>query len=92
MYAGADGGGGERDGGGDGPAVPDACVLDVRELDEPPVDAIRTALADLDRRGTLVVVSGFEPDPLYDVLAAQGFVFETSRVAADEWRVVVEPE
>jgi hypothetical protein len=37
--------------------------------------------------GTLVIVTPFEPVPLYDALGAQGFVHEKEKVATDEWVV-----
>lgn len=74
-----------------GPATGDRTrVLDAREVDGPPFDAIMTALADLDSDERLVLLNGFEPAPLYDVLERRGFAFETERVVADEWRVTIE--
>lgn len=64
--------------------------LDVRDGDEPPFDRILAALADLDDDESLLLVNGFEPVPLYDVLEARGFAHETENVAEDEWHVRIE--
>lgn len=34
-----------------------------------------------------VIIAPFEPIPLYDVLRAQGFLYETQQVAHNEWVV-----
>lgn len=72
------------------PADDGTHVLDAREVDGPPFDAITSALDDLGDGETLVLVNGFEPAPLYDVLERRGFAFETREVADDEWRVTIE--
>ena len=36
---------------------------------------------------TFVIIAPFEPIPLYDVLRAQGFLYETQQVAHNEWVV-----
>ena len=36
---------------------------------------------------TFVIIAPFEPIPLYDILRAQGFLYETQQVACDEWIV-----
>jgi len=36
---------------------------------------------------TCVIIAPFEPIPLYDVLRAWGFLYETQQVAHDEWVV-----
>ncbi len=61
--------------------------LDVRGLDEPPFDPIMRELDDLPKDRTLLLINGFEPAPLYPVLADQGFVYETEQVGEDEWHV-----
>lgn len=66
-----------------------ARVLDAREVDGEPFGEIMDALADLDPGDSLVVVNGFEPEPLYGVLADRGFAHETRQVAEDEWRVEI---
>lgn len=63
--------------------------LDAREIDGPPFGAITAALGDLDGDETLVLVNGFEPEPLYDVLEERGFEYETTRADDDEWRVTI---
>ena len=62
-------------------------TLDARDLDEPPFDPIVAALDDLGADESLLLINGFEPVPLYDVLAERGFDHETDRVAEDEWHV-----
>ena len=61
-------------------------TLDVREVDEP-FDRIVEALESLPEDGTLVLVSAFEPEPLYGVLEARGFDHEARQVGPEEWRV-----
>lgn len=36
---------------------------------------------------TFVIIAPFEPIPLYDILRAQGFLYETQQAAQDEWVV-----
>lgn len=64
--------------------------LDVREGDEQPFDQIVAALDDLDDEDSLLLVNGFEPVPLYDVLEARGFTHEAEAVDDDEWHVRIE--
>lgn len=70
------------------PAEPDR-TLDARTLDEPPFGPIVDALDDLGADESLLLVNGFEPVPLYDVLAERGFAHETERVDEEEWHVLV---
>lgn len=65
-------------------------VLDVRDRDDPPFPVISDALDDLDPDESLLLVNGFEPEPLYDVLTDRGFDHETERVDDDEWHVTIE--
>jgi uncharacterized protein (DUF2249 family) len=67
-------------------------VLDVRDRDDPPFPVISDALDDLGPDESLLLVNGFEPEPLYEVLADRGFDHETERVDDDEWRVRIERE
>jgi uncharacterized protein (DUF2249 family) len=67
-------------------------VLDVREIDGPPFGAITAALDDLEPDERLRLVSAFEPEPLYDVLAERGFSHRTTRVSGTEWHVEIERE
>ena len=62
-------------------------VLDVRDVEGEPFGDIVAALGELDEGATLELVNSFEPEPLYDVLRARGFDYETERVAKDEWHV-----
>jgi len=71
----------------DGPDA--AAELDVREIDGEPFDPIMDALAELDDDERLLLRAGFEPVPLYDVLASKGFDHETT-TDGDEYRVLVE--
>lgn len=63
--------------------------LDVREIDGEPFGEIMDALDSLPDDGTLVLVNGFEPEPLYSVLEQRGYTYETSQEAEDEWRVTI---
>lgn len=63
--------------------------LDVREIDGPPFDHIVAALSDLGRDETLVLISGFEPEPLYDVLDDRGFSYDPTQ-SEGLWRVAIE--
>lgn len=62
-------------------------VLDVRDVEGEPFGDIMTALGELERGGTLELVNRFEPEPLYDVLTARGFEYESECVEDDEWHV-----
>lgn len=64
-------------------------VLDVREIDGEPFGDITDALDDLDADETLLLVSSFEPVPLYDVLAERGFDHETTQVTDAEYHVEI---
>lgn len=65
-------------------------VLDVRDRDDPPFPVISDALDDLGPDESLLLINGFEPEPLYDVLDDRGFDRETERVDDDEWHVTIE--
>lgn len=65
-------------------------VLDAREIDGPPFEAIVDALEALGDDETLLLVNSFEPEPLYAVLAERGFAHQTSQAAGDEWHVLIE--
>jgi len=67
-------------------------VLDVREIDGEPFGDIMGALDDLDTEESLLLISGFEPVPLYDVLSDRGFQHETTQVDDAEWHVEISPE
>lgn len=66
-------------------------TLDVRPMEDPPFPAIEAELDRLELGETLVLINGFEPAPLYDVLERRGFVYSTSNPAPDEWRVRIRP-
>ncbi|MFB6075182.1 MAG: DUF2249 domain-containing protein [Haloarculaceae archaeon] len=63
--------------------------LDAREIDGEPFGDIVAALEDIEGEEALHLINSFEPEPLYDVLAARGFDYETERVDDDEWHVVI---
>ena len=63
--------------------------LDAREIDGEPFGDIVAALDRLDDGETLRLVNGFEPVPLYDVLAERGYAHETANPADDEWHVEI---
>ncbi|TKX58090.1 DUF2249 domain-containing protein [Halorubrum sp. SS7] len=63
--------------------------LDAREIDGEPFGDIMAALDGLDEGESLCLVNGFEPVPLYDVLAERGFEHETANPADDEWHVEI---
>ncbi|MFC7113827.1 DUF2249 domain-containing protein [Natronoarchaeum sp. GCM10025703] len=64
-------------------------VLDAREINEPPFEAISEALDDLDEGATLTLINPFEPRPLYDVLDERGFTHTAEQVAESEWHVEI---
>lgn len=67
-----------------------AVTLDVRpELAAggEPFVRIMEAAATIQPGQSLVIIAPFEPAPLYGVLGARGFTYETARVSADEWVV-----
>ena len=63
--------------------------LDAREIDGEPFGDIMAALDGLDEGESLCLVNGFEPVPLYDVLAERGYAHETANPADDEWHVEI---
>lgn len=69
-------------------SVPDYDQLvDAREIEGEPFSDIVAALDELDVDETLLLINSFEPEPLYEVLEARGFTYETTQQSADEWRV-----
>lgn len=63
--------------------------LDVREIEGEPFDDIVAALEDLPPDETLLLVSSFEPQPLYAVLEERGFTHETTNPEPDLWHVEI---
>lgn len=63
--------------------------LDARTIDGEPFGEIMAALDELDHGETLILVNSFEPEPLYAVLARQGYDHETTHAGDDEWRVSI---
>jgi uncharacterized protein (DUF2249 family) len=64
--------------------------LDVRELDGEPFGEIMTALDDLSAGESLLLINGFEPEPLYDVLERRGFAYESANPEPGCWHVEIE--
>lgn len=75
-----------------GSAAQPTRTLDVRDIDGEPFGEIVTALDSLGPDERLLLLNSFEPVPLYDVLAQRGFTHETTRVADDEYRVVIQQD
>jgi uncharacterized protein (DUF2249 family) len=70
--------------------APVAAEIDVRPLmarGEEPFKAIMAAARTVPVGSTLRLIAGFEPLPLYDVLAKQGFLHSTCQPGSDEWEV-----
>ncbi|SEL32638.1 Uncharacterized conserved protein [Haloferax larsenii] len=67
-------------------------TLDAREIDGEPFSDIMRAIDGLGGGESVLLVNSFEPVPLYDVLDARGFDYETSQVADDEWHVTITPQ
>jgi uncharacterized protein (DUF2249 family) len=65
-------------------------TLDVRDIDGEPFGEIMAALDALPEDDRLVLIAGFEPVPLYDVLADRGFSHDTERGDGGEFRVTIE--
>jgi uncharacterized protein (DUF2249 family) len=57
------------------------------ECGDEPFDRIMAVIASLADGERLVILNGFEPVPLYGVLAQQGFTYETTRTAEGDWCV-----
>lgn len=73
-------------------SLPQSAVetLDVRpdlERGDEPFVRIMEAAARVGPGQTFIVIAPFEPAPLYGVLGAQGFTYQTECVAPDEWIV-----
>lgn len=66
-----------------------ARTLDVRTIEGEPFGTIMEALDALGEDETLLLVNGFEPEPLYAVLGNRGFDYEAERVAEGEWHVAI---
>ncbi len=69
-------------------------VLDVRPLlarGQDPFTAIMAAKARLDPEQPLRLIAPFEPLPLFDVFAADGYAARSQRVADDEWHIDFTP-
>ncbi|QAU14233.1 DUF2249 domain-containing protein [Halorubrum sp. BOL3-1] len=65
--------------------------LDAREIDGEPFGDIMTALGGVDDGESLLLVNGFEPKPLYDVLEEREFTHETANPADGGWHVDITP-
>lgn len=67
-------------------------TIDVREIDGEPFGDITAALDRLGGGDALLLISSFEPVPLYGVLSQRGFTCERRQVGSDEWRVEIRPD
>jgi uncharacterized protein (DUF2249 family) len=64
--------------------------LDVRadiRAGREPFSRIMGAVAQVEPGGTLVLTAPFEPKPLYDVLAAQGFTHDARELGGGDWEI-----
>lgn len=66
-----------------------ANVLDIRSIDGPPFAAIDERLDALDPGDEFLLINGFEPRPLYDVLDRRDLEYMTERHGDGEWHVTV---
>ncbi len=69
-------------------------VLDVRPIlarGQDPFTAIMAAKERLDPEQSLRLIAPFEPQPLFEVFAADGYTVCSQRVADDEWHIVFTP-
>jgi uncharacterized protein (DUF2249 family) len=66
--------------------------LDVREIDGEPFGDIVAELETLPDDETLLLVNGFEPEPLYRVLEERGFRYETTSDGSDVWYIEIRHE
>lgn len=66
-------------------------TLDARKIDGEPFGDITAALDELSDDESVLLINSFEPEPLYDVLEARGFEYETTNPAPDEWHVEITP-
>ena len=67
-------------------------VVDVREIDGPPLDDIERALDALEPTDSLCLLAPFEPVPLYDILEARGFTYDPEQLEPDLYRVLIEED
>ncbi|WP_049923305.1 DUF2249 domain-containing protein [Halopiger djelfimassiliensis] len=67
-------------------------TLDVREIDGPPFDDIISALGSLEDGERLRLIAPFEPKPLYEVLEARGYAYESQQREGDVWHVLIRRE
>ncbi|WP_435075202.1 DUF2249 domain-containing protein [Halorubrum sp. HHNYT27] len=66
--------------------------LDVRDIDGEPFGDITAELEALPDDETLLLINGFEPEPLYHVLEERGFQYETTSDASDVWYIEIRHE
>lgn len=64
-------------------------ILDLREREDRPIDAVFDALEDRSEGDDLLVLAAAAPIPLYDRLDERGWSYEAVRSDADEWRIHV---
>lgn len=71
-------------------SAPPEVIVDARSdlaKGDDPLDKILTAAGAMKKNQRLVILVGFEPKPLYDVLGKRGFRHESQRTPNGEWRV-----
>ncbi len=66
--------------------------LDVRTIDGPPFDTIMSTLSTLPPGERLRLIADFEPIPLYEVLEARGYQYETNQRGESEFHVLISEE
>jgi uncharacterized protein (DUF2249 family) len=62
-------------------------VVDLREREGRPTEAVFDALEDRSEGEGLLVLAAAAPIPLYDRLDERGWSYEAVRSEADEWRI-----
>lgn len=67
-------------------------VVDLRERENRPVEAVFDALDDHPAGEGLIVIASAAPVPLYDRLDERGWSYEAVRSEADEWRIRITPD
>jgi uncharacterized protein (DUF2249 family) len=64
-------------------------VVDLREREDRPVEAVFDALEDRSEGEDLLILAAAAPIPLYDRLEERGWSYEAVRSDANEWRIHV---
>ncbi|MFB6224629.1 MAG: DUF2249 domain-containing protein [Haloarcula sp.] len=69
-----------------------ASLEHVRNVSGEPFGHIMDALDSAGDSEALRLVNSFEPVPLYDVLAKNGYQYDTEQVDDGEWHVTIRPK